>query len=94
MNGPSNQRVSISSRARFYKKHQVTARVRITGNSEIESETMKALVSSNEKSRAFREYSDLLYDEILAHLNDSFEMAKEEALTHPGGTGHRFDHSN
>ncbi len=68
-----------------------------TGNSEKESETietMKALVSSNEQSRAFRKYSDLLDDEILAHLNDSFEMAKEEELTHPGGTGHRFDHSN
>jgi hypothetical protein len=55
---------------------------------------MKALVSSNDKSRAFRKYWDLLDDEILAHLNGSVEMTKEEVLTHPGGSGYRFDHSN
>ena len=68
-----------------------------TGNSEKEFETietMKALVSSNDKSRAFRKYWDLLDDEILAHLNGSVEMTKEEVLTHPGGSGYRFDHSN
>ena len=57
-------------------------------------ETMKSLVSSNDKARSFRKYSDLLDDEILAHLNESFEMRKEETLTHPGGSGHRLDHSN
>jgi hypothetical protein len=39
---------------------------------------MKALVSSNEKSRAFRKYSDLLDDEILALLNYSFEMIRDD----------------
>ena len=57
-----------------------------TGDFEKESETiktMKMLIGSNVKSREFQKYFDLLDDEILGHLNDSFETGGGGVSTHP-----------
>ena len=63
-----------------------------TGNFEKESktiETMKMLINSNDKSRAFRKYFDFLDDEILAYLNDSFEMSQVGVSNDPSGSSVR-----